>query len=157
MSLSEMSRKNLNLIIIQKPISGVAWLLQTAGASVVHRYPAIQLHRSASISPTQCGFKRSGALKSVVGSSFRHDVSRRESESRGESECSLAAKHCAWVRGNSALLVKNYSCHRPSPQGLPTCPRSLLPPVEGLSITLLCKVIHGRPAPLHSVPPKRET
>lgn len=41
--------------------------------------PAILLHPSVSISPsTQCGFKRSGALKSAAGSSFSHDVSRRE-------------------------------------------------------------------------------
>ncbi|KAK2849056.1 hypothetical protein Q5P01_008890 [Channa striata] len=63
-----------------------AWLLQTAGASVVHAHPAIQPHLGASVSPTQCGFKRSGALKPAAGSSFRHDVSGRESESRGESE-----------------------------------------------------------------------
>lgn len=63
-------------------ISGALWLLQTAEASVVHthipRHPPTSL--SASISPTQCGFKRTGALKSALGSSFRHDVSRRESE-----------------------------------------------------------------------------
>lgn len=53
---------------------------KTAEASVVHTYPTIHLHLGASISPTQCGFKRTGALKSVLGSSFRHDVSRRESE-----------------------------------------------------------------------------
>lgn len=66
--------------LVFRLISGVAWLLQTAEASVVHTYPAIHLHLSASTSTTQCGFKRTGALKSVVGSSFRHDVSRRESE-----------------------------------------------------------------------------
>ncbi|KAI9526739.1 Protocadherin-11 X-linked [Dissostichus eleginoides] len=53
-------------------------------ASVVHTYPAIHLHLSASISPTQCGFKRTWALKSAVGSSFRHDVIRRESDSERE-------------------------------------------------------------------------
>lgn len=61
-------------------ISKAVWLLQTAEASVVHTQPAIHLHLSVSISPTQCGFKRTGALKSAVGSSFSHDVSRRESE-----------------------------------------------------------------------------
>lgn len=62
---------------------GAVRLLQTAEASVVHTYPAIHLHH-ASISPTQCGFKRTGALKSAAGSSFYHDVSRRESESERE-------------------------------------------------------------------------
>ncbi|CAB1430584.1 unnamed protein product [Pleuronectes platessa] len=42
--------------------------------------PAVHLNPRASISPTQCGFKRTGALKSALGSSFRHDVSVRESE-----------------------------------------------------------------------------
>lgn len=43
------------------------------------------VHLSANISPTQCGFKRTGALKSELGSSYLHDVSRRESErERGE-------------------------------------------------------------------------
>ncbi|KAI9538816.1 hypothetical protein NQZ68_008892 [Dissostichus eleginoides] len=79
-----MSQKNLNLIIIQRRISGALLLLQTAEASVVHTYPAIHLHLSASISPTQCGFKRTWALKSAVGSSFRHDVIRRESDSERE-------------------------------------------------------------------------
>lgn len=62
------------------PISEAALLLQTAEVSVVHTQPAIHLHLSVSISPTQCGFKGTGALKSAVGSSFSHDVSRRKSE-----------------------------------------------------------------------------
>ena len=38
---------------------------------------------------------------------------------------SLAAEPGAWVRGNSALLVKRYSYHRPSPRGAITAsPRS---------------------------------
>lgn len=45
-----------------------------------HTQPAIQLHLRVSITPTQCGFKGTGALKSAVGSSFSHDVSRRKSE-----------------------------------------------------------------------------
>lgn len=47
-----------------------------SGSNMTH----YRLHLSVSISPTQCGFKRTGALKSVVGSSFSHDVSRKESE-----------------------------------------------------------------------------
>lgn len=45
-----------------------------------HTQIAFHLRLSVSISPTQCGFKSTGALKSTVGSSFIHDVSRRESE-----------------------------------------------------------------------------
>lgn len=44
-----------------------------------HTPPSAYISVQASL-PTQCGFKRSGALKSVLGSSFRHDVSRWESE-----------------------------------------------------------------------------
>ena len=69
-------------------ICGAVWLLYTAEASAVRAPPAIHLHLRASISPTQCGFKRTGALKSAPGSSFRHDVSARESERERGGLCS---------------------------------------------------------------------
>lgn len=101
LTLSRLSENNFNIIFTQRclfdkrdlienekqklkwtvpPISEAALLLQTAEVSVVHTQPAIHLHLSVSISPTQCGFKGTGALKSAVGSSFSHDVSRRKSE-----------------------------------------------------------------------------
>lgn len=58
------------------PLSVAARFLQEVSA--VCAYRTIHLSPNGSISRTQCGFKRTGALKSAAGSSFSHDV--REGE-----------------------------------------------------------------------------
>lgn len=100
--ISGMSEKNSNLRSLHKraivtvvphwrlcinansaPLLLSGRFLGCCGPRIPQHPPTV--HLSANISPTQCGFKRTGALKSELGSSYLHDVSRRESErERGE-------------------------------------------------------------------------
>ena len=63
-------------LLLSGGFSEAVWLLQTAEASVLHTYTHAERARhpptsqSKHLSPTQCGFKRTGALKSAAGSSF---------------------------------------------------------------------------------------